>query len=227
MKNVLFTNSIIATPLYLLSIVPFVFIASWLEIDISMGYVLLGALGWWVALLLRLPFILLIQKCINKQKDVSKYIVALSGPAEESVRLVLLLIIGLTIDNGYSLGFGWAAIEVLYGLVQLFGIVSLNQKTDKKSLEAKEMIAKMGMDKTFENSTPFWGALERFSAAAIHISSAVLLVVNPLFIICTAPLHSAVNFMVLKINKGSIMISQLMFLLISLPLFLALVIFGR
>ncbi len=227
MKNVLLKNSIIATPLYLLSIVPFVFIASWLEIDISMGHVLLGALGWWVALLLRLPFILFIQKRINDQEVASKYVVGISGPAEEFVRMLVLLVIGLTVDNGYSIGLGWAAIEVLYGLVQLFGIASLNQKTDKKSLEAKEMLAKMGMDKSFESSTPFWGALERVSATAVHISFGLVLVPNPLFILCTIPLHSLLNFMVLKLNKNSVMLSQLAFLLVSLPVFLMLVIFGR
>ncbi len=51
-------NVIIASPLYFLSIVPFVVLANYINIEINIGYALLGALGWWVALLLRVPIIL-------------------------------------------------------------------------------------------------------------------------------------------------------------------------
>ena len=51
-------NIILALPLYILSIVPFIALAIVLDIEIDTGYVLLGALGWWLALLLRLPLIL-------------------------------------------------------------------------------------------------------------------------------------------------------------------------
>lgn len=223
-KNLLFRNSIIATPIYLMTIIPFIVIGNYLDLNINAGYIALGALGWWIALLLRLPFVLAVQKFIKNQDTATRFTVGLSGPAEEVVRLIILATIGLTSGNAYSVGLGWAFIEIIYGLVQLFGIASLKDKKDKKSLEAKEMIKKMGMDKTFDNDTPFWGALERVSATSIHISFGLMLVINPYFVLATIPLHSSINFIVLYLNKISIAKSQIAFFMLSIVLFAILII---
>lgn len=223
-QNLLFRNSIIATPIYLTTIIPFIAIGIYLDISFSAGYIALGAFGWWIALLLRLPFVLAIQKFIKNQDIATRFTVGLSGPAEEVVRLIVLATIGVTIGNAYSVGLGWAFIEIIYGLVQLFGIASLKDKKDKKSLEAKKMIKKMGMDKTFDNNTPFWGALERVSATSIHISFGLMLVISPYFVLATIPLHSSINYMVLYLNKTSIAKSQIAFFILSIALFTVLII---
>ena len=213
-------NIILALPLYILSIVPFIALAIVLDIEIDTGYVLLGALGWWLALLLRLPLILY-SKTKKLDFNVSnKLIIGASGPTEEITRLVLLATIGITTGNADSVGIGRASIEVIYGLVQIIGMGILQQKNDKEAKEAKSLMKQMGMEKSLEPSTPFWGALERVSAGAIHIGLSLMLVLSPLIVLITIPLHSFVNFSVVRMNKQSIIKSQLSILLLGIIILL-------
>ena len=207
-----------ASPLYFLSIVPFFLLASSFGIDVQMKEFFYGALGWWLALLLRVPFIF-----YHKAKGIQSntLITAISGPTEEVTRYILLLILGVNIHVAYSVGLGWAAIEIIYGLVQVVGIGVLEQKEGPEADEAKAMMRKMGMDKTFASSTPFWGALERFSANAIHIGFSILLVFSPYFLVISIPFHSAINFYVVWMNKRSIAKSQIGLLLLGSLLFIA------
>jgi hypothetical protein len=208
-------NILWALPLYFLASVPFFLLAHFIEIEINFSYVLLGALGWWLALLLRIPVILFVKLKKIDMKKSNKLMVGFSGPTEEITRLVLLLIIGLNPGNAYSVGLGWAMIEIIYALVQIIGIGVLEQKTDAKAEEAKTLMKQMGMDKTLAPSTPFWGALERVSAGAVHIGLSLLLAFSPYVIIVTIPLHSFINFFVVKINRISIRKSQLGLLIIG------------
>ncbi|NOQ72508.1 MAG: YhfC family intramembrane metalloprotease [Crocinitomix sp.] len=213
-------NIIWAAPLYILVPLPFFLLAHFIDIKIDSSSVLLGVLGWWLALLLRLPAILYVKlKKIDKKKS-NKLIIGFSGPTEEITRLVLLLIIGLNAPNAYSVGLGWAMIEVVYGLIQIIGIGVLEQKTGVEAEEAKNLMKQMGMDKSLAPATPFWGALERFTAASVHIGFSLLLVFSPYVIILTIPLHSFINFLVVKMNKTSIRKSQLSFLIIGLVILL-------
>ena len=71
-QSVVFTpyirNIVLALPLYVLSIVPFILLGQQLDISVDGGYVLLGALGWWLALIARIPVILFVKsrKMSNK-----------------------------------------------------------------------------------------------------------------------------------------------------------------
>lgn len=204
-----------ATPFYLGAPVPFILLAQFLEIEIELNAVLFGALGWWIALIVRVPSILVIKKKNLDLQLASKLTIGLSGPAEEITRFVLLTIIGLSVSKAYSVGLGWGMIEILYGLIQIIGLGVLDQKSDEKAEEAKTMMKQMGMDKTLGPSTPFWGALERVSAGALHIGFSLLLIMSPYVLIITIPLHSLINFFVVKMNKVSIAKSQLGLLLIG------------
>jgi hypothetical protein len=172
-------------------------------------------LGWWIALLLRTPVILYLKYKKTNLETSSNLMISFSGPTEEITRLVLLSLIGFNIPNAYSIGLGWGMIEIIYGIIQIIGIGTLEQKTDAKALEAKAFMKQMGMDKTLASSTPFWGALERFSAIAIHIGFSLLLIRSPYIVIFTIPLHNLANFFVVKMNAKSIQKSQLVLLIIG------------
>jgi len=208
-------NILWATPLYILTPVPFFILALFLEIKLDFNYVLFGALGWWIALLLRTPVILYLKYKKTNLETSSNLMISFSGPTEEITRLVLLSLIGFNIPNAYSIGLGWGMIEIIYGIIQIIGIGTLEQKTDAKALEAKAFMKQMGMDKTLASSTPFWGALERFSAIAIHIGFSLLLIRSPYIVIFTIPLHNLANFFVVKMNAKSIQKSQLVLLIIG------------
>lgn len=212
-------NILWASPLYLLAPIPFVFIAQFLKIEVDYKLLLIGALGWWIALIIRIPVVLLLKKKNIKNDIASKITIGISGPSEETTRLILLLTIGLISRNAYSVGLGWAMIEVLYGLIQIIGLGILDQKSDPKAEEAKAIMRQLGSDKTLAPSTPFWGAIERFSASALHIGFSLLLIYSPYLIIATIPLHSFINFYVVKMNKLSIGKSQLGLLIISIIIF--------
>lgn len=212
-----FKNLIWASPLYFTSLHPFIWFAEVKSIDLQMSTFLFGALGWWIALLLRLPVILYVK---SKKIQSNKLVIAASGPTEEIARYIILLTIGMTFENAYSFGLGWAAIEIIYALIQVIGIGVLSQKSDDKAEEAKALMKQMGMDKTMTPSTPFWGALERLSAAGIHIGFGLLLLVNPLILIITIPVHSLINFYVVETNKKSIPKSQIGLFLMGSFIFL-------
>jgi len=214
-------------PLYILAIVPFLLLGYGLNIELSLGYVLLGALGWWVALLLRMPFILIINKLTSDMLVRNKYIVGLSGPTEEGVRLVLLLLIGLNFEHAFLIGVGWAAVEIVYALVQAFALAALKRRTDAKALEAKAMLEKLGMDKTLDDSAALWGALERVSASGLHLAFSLLLVVSPWLVIVTVMIHSAVNYAVVAVNKRSLAGAQALLLGLAAILLSVALIFAR
>ncbi len=210
-------NTTIAAPLILLAIVPFALIASRYNIVVDLKIAVLGAVGWWVALVLRTPAIILARKLSTKTG--STLVVLASGPAEEGVRLVMLLALGLTVDNAYSLGLGWAAIEILYSIMQGVALGVLQQKTDKKAEEAKAMLEALGMEKTLSPSAPFWGILERISATALHLGFSLLVVVNPYWVLASAPLHSVANISLLRLARRSLALSELAIFAVAAVIF--------
>jgi hypothetical protein len=163
----------------------------------------LGALGWIVALMLRGPLSALSLK-LPKER-VQKIIVASSGPLEEGVRLALLLITGTGFSWALSIGQGWAAIEVLYTIVQVAAIASLAKKTDEKSMQAKAILEAQGTT----NVSPLWGLLERVFASALHIGCTLLVAKYHWLVVILIPLHSGVNFIAVKYGKKSIAFVEL------------------
>jgi hypothetical protein len=122
---------------------------------------------------------------------------------------MILLILGITVNNAYSLAIGWAAIEIIYSLVQVFAMGILKDRTDPKAIEAKELLKLQGMDKSLEPNAPFWSVFERLSANGLHLSFSLLLVVSPWLVLVTAPLHSGLNFLVTHLTKKSLAISEI------------------
>ena len=185
---------------------------------------LLGAIGWSVALILRFPFIFLIKNGSTLSKQVI-LIPLLSGPAEESVRLFLIILFSITFSKAYSLGFGWATIEVFYALIQAVALSGLNKRTDDKALKAKEMVKQIGMENILE-ANPLWEVIESISVSGIHLSFSLFLALNPFFVIIIMPAHSLINEIILKLTKKSIATLEVVIFELAATLFTVAVILG-
>ncbi|BBH19002.1 hypothetical protein Back11_03470 [Paenibacillus baekrokdamisoli] len=157
-----------------------------------------GALGWIIALMLRGPISVLGMKLPKERAQ--KIIVGSSGPLEEGVRLGLLILTGTGFSWALSIGQGWAAVEVVYTIVQVVAIASLAKRTDEKAMQAKAMLEAQGM----VSASPFWGLFERVSASAFHIGCTLLVAKYHWLVIALIPLHSFVNLGAVNLAKKSI-----------------------
>lgn len=159
----------------------------------------LGAIGWFLALNLRIPIGLLAARCFKKEKA-SIVVGGSSGPLEELVRLGLLLLTATSLSWSASVGQGWAGIEVLYAILNGVLIQSLLGRTDEKAMQAKAVLESQGM----LGIPPIWGFAERLSASAYHIGATFLIAAYPWSVLFLIPFHSALNLGTLKILKKSV-----------------------
>lgn len=177
----------------------------------------LGAAGWFVALLLRGPVSAIALK-LSPSKDAAQRTVMLSsGPLEEGVRLALLLWLTPSWPTALAVGLGWAAIEVVFAVVNgLLGNVLLS-KDDPKAAEARELLEAQGM---LRDTGAHWGVIERVFASLLHMGFTFLAAANPLWLVLTVPLHSGVNWGVVALAKRSIALGEAMLAVVAVALFL-------
>jgi len=184
-------------PLYLL--VPLLYFT----LFISMGYELnwkgfgLGALGWAAALFLRGPLSLLVQKWPKERAQ--NVIVSSSGVLEEGVRLMLLILTSTSFTWAQSVGQGWAAIEVLFVIINVIMITVLLKRTDEKAIQAKEILKAQGN----MQASPLWGILERIWASAFHIGATLVISHSAWAVVLLIPLHSGLNLVAVRLSKSS------------------------
>jgi len=176
-------------------LVPVAYIVAFhlLGIPIEWGAFGIGALGWVVALLLRNPIALALKAALRTPERVQPWIVLASGPCEELTRLAAVLLVGRAFAPALSLGLGWAAIEVVYTLVNQAVVGSLMMRTDEKARRARELLAAQGADALITPNAPLIGIYERVPASAIHMGFALLIAWQPWLVVLTLPLHSATN----------------------------------
>lgn len=166
---------------------------------------LIGAGGWLAALVLRQPVALIASRRLSKD-TAGKVVGWFSGPAEELVRLVLVLLVVHTVADAAWFGYGWATIEVLVVAVNVLAVASLVTKDDPKSREARDLLEAQGMLKT---QSPLWGLMERISATALHMGFTLLLFANPWLVLVTLPAHSIVNMVAVKYGRTHIALTEL------------------
>ncbi|WDL99069.1 hypothetical protein [Alicyclobacillus sp. ALC3] len=183
-------------PLYLLVPVLFALVFLAFGYPLAWGLFGIGAVGWWIAYLLRMPISLVLSKGRTDRQP--KGIVYFSGPLEEGVRLVALLIFGTSLSTALSIGQGWAAIEVVFAIVQGVAITSLKYRTDEKAMQAKAVLAENGIP---TEGNLLWGVVERLFASAFHIGAALVIAWNPWLVIVMTPLHTLFNVSVLGAVK--------------------------
>ena len=112
------------------------------------------------------------------------------------MRLVVVLIASRDFATAYAIGAGWAAIEAVYGIQVGFVRLTLLRRDDPRALEARQELAKMGLDREI---APAWGIVERLFAGAAHIGFTLLVASWPLLVIALIPIHAAVNMGVMAL----------------------------
>jgi hypothetical protein len=195
-------------------------IAYWLVFAFA-GYPLdlkafgLGVLGWIVALFLRAPISAAVMKLPKKTGGIM--IASSSGPLEEGVRFALLAVTTSAFGWSLSLGQGWAAIEVVFTIINVIAIANLSTKTDEKSMQAKEMLKASGNI----NASPLWGVVERLSASALHIGATLLIAKHPWMVAVMIPVHTLTNLGIVSLGKKSIAVSELVMGVIGFAILIA------
>jgi hypothetical protein len=160
----------------------------------------LGAAGWLVALFLRQP-VAIVASRMTSRENTTKLVGWFSGPAEEIVRLALVLLAVHTFQEASWAGYGWATVEVVLVAVNALAVASLMTKDDPKSQEAREILEAQGL---LNLHHPLWGLLERLSATALHLGFTFLLFAQPWLVLLTIPAHSLTNVLAARFAKHNV-----------------------
>jgi hypothetical protein len=168
----------------------------------------LGAAGWMIALALRAPVVLIASRVTTDERAMTAMVSA-SGPAEEAMRLLLVLLVLRTGSAAAWAGAGWMAVEVLHTTASGLMVATLLTKDDPKSLEAKKILREQGLMRSYG---PWWGVVERFGAAGVHIGFTLLLFAQPWLVLVTIVAHSVTNILFVRYSKRSIALTELVLL---------------
>jgi hypothetical protein len=210
--NRLRRGTLMATPITLLVPVAFAVALDWAGADLSVGAVGLGAAGWLVALVSRMPVVLLLTRLLGDQERVKPWVIGSSGPLEEGIRLVVLLLVGRSFGEAASIGLGWAAIEVVYTTLTGFITLSLVRRTDAEAMQARALLEAQGM---LRETGPALGVLERIGASALHIGFTLLISWRLPLAILTAVLHSAVNLTLVRTFAKAPLVTEMALLVLG------------
>lgn len=173
-----------------------VFVPVGLGHDVPWGRFGAGALGWVLALVVRLPIVLGMRRLGAGPDLMRRWTPALAGPTEELVRLGVVLLASRDFATAYAIGAGWASVEAVYGIQVGVVRLALLRRDDAKALEAKQELARMGLDREI---SPAWGIVERLFAGVAHIGFTLLVARVPLLVIALIPIHAAVNMGVMAL----------------------------
>jgi len=200
-----------------------------------------GALGWWIALLLRLPVIVVAKACLERhgcaEQDVMARVrsigIFISGPAEvsacpkeEGVRTVLLFFFGWakSFPAVFALGLGWTSIELLFTVLQSLAVLRLLRDAlqgDERAVEGFRMLAtQIGREDPLALH-PAWGFVERCGAHSMHLALGLLVSLSPWMVFATLVIHSLCNWSVATFLPQAPAAVELLFLLFSIGLLLA------
>jgi hypothetical protein len=209
-------NTLIATPLTLLVPVAFAVVLSMLGADLKWSTLGFGALGWFGALLLRAPLAAVLTQVLGDPERVKPWIISSSGPFEEIVRVLLLVLVGRSFSDAAAVGIGWAAIEVLYTTLTGFITLSLVRRTDPEAMQARQILEAQGMIK---ETGPWLGIIERIAATALHIGFTFIVAWSLITAIATAIVHSATNLTMVRMFKERPMMTELLLFAFGLAMF--------
>ena len=210
-------NTMFATPITFLVPVAFALVLTQLGADLSWSGVAFGALGWIGALILRAPIAAIFTVAMGGDQDrVKPFIVGSSGPAEEIVRLIVLLMVGRSFSDAASIGIGWAAIEIVYTAITGYVTLTLVKRTDPEAMEARAMLESQGM---IRETGPWLGIVERIGASALHIGFTLIIAWSAIWTIVTMIIHSAVNLSLIQTFKRWPLLTELALLVVGIGVF--------
>ena len=188
-------NVILATPFALLVPVGIAILMVALGHELRPLAIGAGVGGWILAYLLRGPVAIYLRSRGDEQLQ-SPWLVAASGPTEELVRLGAVLALGRDLDTALSIGLGWAGIEVLFTIMTGLALGTLLTRDDEEARRVREVLPPPPGG--FSPSSAWWGVWERVWASALHIGFTLIIAAQPLLVLVTIPLHSAVNLLSLR-----------------------------
>lgn len=187
-----------------------------------------GALGWYIAFVLRTPAVLVAQRVLRTLERTQPWVVAASGPAEESVRLITLLLVGRAFPIALSVGLGWTTIEIVYTIINNLAIAWLLQRPDERARRSLALLLSMGLGNMLSPTAPAFSVIERIGVSALHIGFTLLIAWQPLLVLATIPLHSGANFVSLWLLRRSAVLTAVVWVAIGAAVLLAgLAVFGR
>jgi len=198
--------------------VSFALVPLLMGVGIPWSWVGIGALGWLVALVLRAPVAIGVRNLSLSPAATQTVVTSASGPAEEVVRVVILLLAAVDFRTAFAIGLGWSVIEAIYAAPQEIIRESLRHRTDEKSREARQLLTDMGLGRSVR---PIWLIVERVFATAFHIGLTLLVGWQPVLAVAAIPLHSVTNLVVLATLRRSVPRAQFILALVGIAAFTA------
>lgn len=188
------SNLVRATP-FGLAVPVLIGLAAALAVELRPVALAVGAAGWLLALVLRAPVAVVAVRAGLDEDRSQAAVAASSGPLEEGVRVVTVLLLGRDLGTAVSIGLGWAAIEVAYAIVNGFAIAALSSRDDPEAERARAMMPPVALT----SAAPWWGVVERAWATVLHIAFAMIAAAQPALVVVTAIVHSAINLVFVRL----------------------------
>lgn len=130
---------------------------------------------------------------------------AVSGPLEESTRLMLLLMLKAGRDIAIESAVGWSTVEVLYYLIA--GFVAIRRaRANPEDPGSRQLIAAAA---GASGAGVIWAVVERTGATLAHAGFALLIVFNPAFALLAACLHSTLDLCAVALARKSRVAAEL------------------
>ncbi len=153
------------------------------------GAVLLGVLGWLVALAARLPALASAGRLRDPERS-RTILESASAITDEVVRLALVLVVVSGHAAALWAGFGWALAELVFVVATY-----LSRFSWPIGRQAAEQLRSQG---GFLSTHPAHSGVRGITATSFHLGATLLLATGPWWVLVTAPAHVAVNLVFVR-----------------------------
>lgn len=176
------------------------------------GSVLLGVLGWLVALAARLP-VLASASRLHDSRLGRTILAEASAVTDELVRLALVLVVVGGTGPVLWAAFGWTLAEL--GFVVATHLARFSSPIGG---QAADQLRSQG---GFVSTHPAFGGVRAVTATSFHVGATLLLAAAPWWVLVTVSAHAAVNLAFARWARGRLVPVQLFGALVSAALLAA------